>query len=86
MDPLEIKAETPEYVVDVYHTFNDNEVSDENQEYENDPLDVDDDQQNGVGNQYHHFGENANGNNENQENEDLSYESTLISVSYMTSL
>ena len=80
MDPLEIKTETPEFAVDGFHSFDDNEINYE--EYEEDPLDVSNEQPEIVEHNFHHVGENG-VQNENQENGDFSSELTLISVSVL---
>lgn len=86
-DPLEIKTEPPEqFVVDVFHSFSDHQINGENQEYEDDPLDVEIEQpilDNFVTNDFHHIGENG-AKNDTQDNGDFSSELTVISVSFFT--
>lgn len=81
MDPLRIKAESPQFVVGVFHTLSDSEANEENQEYEVDPLEVEIEQPEFVTNGFQHFGENG-VRNDNQENGHFSSELTLISVSF----
>ncbi len=84
MDPLEIKADSPEFVVDVFHNFSDNGVNDQNQEYDDDPLDITNEHQpEFITNDCESFGEHED-KNDNQENGDYSSELTLISVSFST--
>lgn len=81
MDPLEIKAEPPELVVNIFQSFTDNEINDENQEYGDDPLAVEIEQAEYVRNNFQHFGKNGCKIENGNENGDFSSELTLLSVS-----
>lgn len=81
MDLLEIKTEPPEFVVNIFHSFSNNDVNDENQIYEYDPLDVTIDQPVLSNFVRDDIGENG-VNYETQDNGDFSSELTLISVSF----
>lgn len=84
MDPLEIKIEPPEFVVDVYHIVNNfkkNDNTNENQENENDPLELNIEPSKLVNDDFHYLNENG-VKNGNLENGDFSSEQTLNSVSF----
>lgn len=81
MDPLEIKAEPTEFVVNVFNSFSDNGINDENEGYENESSDVIIEQPHHVGNGFTGIDEENGHLHENQENGDFSSEPTLISVS-----
>ena len=85
MDPLEIKTEPPEQFV-VFHSFSDDGINGENQEYEDNPLDVEIEQpilDDFVTNDFHHIGENG-AISDTQDNGDFSSELTLVSVSFLS--
>lgn len=81
MDPLEIKIEPPEFVINVFHNFSEHEIENGSEGNYVDPLEVKNEATVLVNDDFQYFNENGI-NNENQENGDFSSEQTLISVSF----
>lgn len=79
MDPLEIKSETAEFVVNVFHNFDKIENRNQNEENESDPLEVKIEPSE-LNDDFQYFRENGI-EHENLENGDFSSEQTLNSVS-----
>lgn len=77
---LEMKTESPEFVVNVFQTYSDNEVIDQNEEFGSDPLAVNMELSELARNVFQHSGENG-AENGYEENGDFSSDLTLISVS-----
>lgn len=78
MDPLEIRAEPPEFVANVFHSFSDNGINNENQGY--DSSDVIIEQPDLIGNHFTGIDENGHLHG----NGHFSSEPTLISVSFVS--